>query len=248
MKCLGAPHQDNGGTEVDFQKANKSMLASFYANLEEPKGGFADIVAHNVDARLRRFRNATRGVVGYSSPGWSPTEALESKLTKLEKDLTARLCPWKKKPDTSWVQWSKCVNIWCEEKMSSKKSWTALARARQLGWYRHVQRHPDCWVYRLLEHDTPKQLQSARRFNFGTLPIWARNPLSGRTCTRSIRERVVPRWSESFAKLHVEQAEEQPLGTRAPAITKGLSQEVVKAFREQIGHTYFVNPLLTTES
>ena len=216
MKCLGVHHQDNGGSLEDWENTKKRILAAFFANLEDPFEGYADQGMRSAAARLRLFKNATRGVIGFSSPGWSLSEPLQAKITKLELDLTMKLCPYSKCEQTSWTQWNRVRKLWAEDKIPKGKSWLDLAKQRQLGWYQHAQRHPDKWVFKLLQIDTPTDLERMRRSNYKTLPRWARTPNSGRTETRCVRERVASRWSESFSKLFPEAAAEKPLGLKEP--------------------------------
>ena len=162
-----------------------------------------------------------------------------------------RLCPFEKSDTTSWPQWNAARKMWAEDNIPMSKSWLALAKKRQHGWYRDWQRHPDKWVSKLLEVDTPTQLHALRRSNFNTLPRWARQADSGRTETRCIRERVPPRWCEAFAKMHPDAAAEKPLGSLEPFPEKATdipwnhpAWDLVKqTFRENVPRADWANPV-----
>ena len=247
MRSLGMTLQSNGGSEDQWEDTKGSILRAFYSNLEEPFEGFTDGGARYAKARLRLFRNATQGIIGFMAPGTAYSEALQGKMNKLELDLTKRLCPYKKQEATPWPVWQRTLNAWAAVHSDPKRSWNSLVRKRQLSWYKHCQRHPEAWVSQLLKVDTPEALQRRRMDNYGTLAQWQRRSDSGRTTTRVTRERVVPRWSECFARCHPDSAAEIPLGKNDPRCDRAnfnpLPADVTEQFLERIGFHSFRNAM-----
>ena len=129
----------------------KRILAAFCANLEDPFEGYADQGMRGAAARLKLFKNATR--TDWLLITWFVlvlSEPLQAKLTKLGLDLTMRRCAYPRCEQTNWAEWSRTRKLWAEDTIPKGTSWLDLTKQRQLGWYQHMRKHSDQWVFKLL--------------------------------------------------------------------------------------------------
>ena len=96
IRVLGPIVQNNAGSDANYESMKAKVLKAYFANLHSDDG-LTDI---------KLFQTATTGIIA----SWSVAQVLSApvlkKLSKLQVDLSARLCPHKKPVNAAWSTWS----------------------------------------------------------------------------------------------------------------------------------------------
>lgn len=188
MRCLGFMIANNGNSDPAWQKLKESIWHAWRGNLR--RSGFRG----SYESASRLLTRCAGPIASFHCGIVPWSTALAKRLADFQTFLLARVLATAPRPHESSSHYWQRRHLQAHHTIQKTGAWDKTWDQRITTWLRHIGRHPESWVSRLLRTRDAAWLREQRRMYVGGSQSWTVH--AGRTGTRMVPGPVHRRYED----------------------------------------------------